>query len=75
MAMIDAGMVRSSRDIPGMVYRCFKWLAPAASPDGETAEECRARRDLLADMLDRNGDAFRSEADIHFMMSVYPGRF
>ncbi|MXQ07800.1 hypothetical protein GQ651_08065 [Alphaproteobacteria bacterium GH1-50] len=75
MAMIDAGMARRETDIPGMIGRFFKWLAPEVPSTPETAEECRARRALLTDMLDRNGDAFQSEADIQCMMSVYPGRF
>ncbi|PWJ21382.1 hypothetical protein [Jannaschia seohaensis] len=45
-------------------------LAPAA-PD---ADEARARRAFVQEMIARNPDAFSSDLDVHALMQHYPGQ-
>lgn len=75
MAMIETTLTTRQIDLAGLLGALFTRRAAPGVTDREDAADTRARRDFLCDMLDRNSDAFRSEADIHFMMSVYPGRF
>jgi hypothetical protein len=44
-------------------------------PDQISDPTDTARRDFVIDSLRNNDAAFRSEADVQCMMSVYPGRF
>ena len=48
---------------------------PRTKSQPATADETRARRDFICDMLDQNTAALASETDIHTMMLVYPCRF
>lgn len=48
---------------------------PRTKSQPATADETRARRDFICDMLDENTAALASETDIHTMMLVYPCRF
>ena len=72
MASIDlsyAPPVPSLRGVfVGIAEALARHTARPSTDDG-------ARRDFVLDKLRENGDAFRSEADIQCMMSVYPCRF
>ncbi|WP_417207471.1 hypothetical protein [Antarctobacter sp.] len=48
-------------------------LDHAITPD--SADEDRARRAFLQDMIGNCPDAFASEADVHSMMHMYSRRF
>lgn len=58
----------------GLIRRAFG-PTPRPQPDETLADQTRARRDFLREVITRNPDAFSSEADIQAMMSLYPGRF
>ena len=72
MALIDLSRRGPAVPLRGVFSGLVEMLVqPAARSRPDDAE----RRDFVLDTLREHGDAFRSEADVQCMMSVYPGRF
>lgn len=74
MALIDAPLSR-----PGAAFSFRRLCDHLAATFGRVEHMCdpsdAARRDFVISVLKENDQAFRTEADVQCMMSVYPGRF
>lgn len=49
------------------------WEQPTKTIDAP--EDARSRQEFIQEMLDRNPDAFTSEADVQTMMQIFPQSF